>query len=122
MTKEIFNPGGQKPALPLSHAVKGNGLIFISGQLPFLANGEYPQSFADQVSQVFINLSAALAAANLKLEDVVKTTVFLKNMDDFAELNKIYGQHFSANPPARSTIEVARLPKDALVEIEAVAA
>jgi 2-iminobutanoate/2-iminopropanoate deaminase len=121
MTKEIFNPGDHKPALPLSHAVRANGFVFISGQLPFLANGEYPQSFDEQVNQVFINLTAALAAAGLGLGDVVKTTVFLKSMENFAELNKIYGRYFSANPPARSTIEVARLPKDALVEIEAVA-
>lgn len=121
MAKEIFNPGGQKPALPLSHAVKTNGTVYISGQLPFLASGEYPTSFAEQVNQVFVNLTAALKAAGLGLENVVKTTVFLKDMNNFTELNKLYGQHFSSNPPARSTIEVACLPKDALVEIEAVA-
>jgi 2-iminobutanoate/2-iminopropanoate deaminase len=121
MAKEIFNPGGQKPALPLSHAVKANGVVYISGQLPFQADGEYPKTFADQVSQVFKNLTAALSAAGLGLENVVKTTVFLKDMNNFAELNKLYGEHFPASPPARSTIEVARLPKDALVEIEAVA-
>jgi len=95
--------------------------VFISGQLPLMADGELPEAFADQVRQVFINLTAALTAAGLGLGDVVKTTVFLKNMDDFAELNRLYGQHFGVEPPARSTIEVARLPKDALVEIEAVA-
>ncbi len=92
MAKEIFNPGNQKPALPLSHAVKGNGTVYISGQLPFMSNGEYPKTFAEQVTQVFINLTAALKAADPELDSVVKTTVFLKDMNNFAELNELYGR------------------------------
>jgi len=122
MLKEICNPRGEKPALPLSHAVKVNGLIFVSGQLPILPDGSVPSTFEEQLRLVFVNLEAALDAAGVKLSNIVKTTVFLKNMDNFAEFNKLYGGYFSVNPPARSTIEVARLPKDALIEIEAVAA
>lgn len=121
MAKEICNPGGKAPALPLTHAVKANGFVFISGQLPLLPSGEVPEGFEAQFDQVFVNFEAALAAAGAGLADVVKTTVFLKDMNDFAELNRLYGERFASEPPARSTIEVARLPKDALVEIEAVA-
>lgn len=120
MKREIYNPGNVTPALPLSHAVRAESLVFISGQLPFVG-GEYPDGFEPQLRQVFVNLTAALKAAGADLTSVLKTTVFLKDMKDFAELNRIYGEYFSKEPPARSTIEVARLPKDALVEIEAIA-
>lgn len=121
MKKDVFNPGNVTPALPLSHAIHAAGFVFISGQLPFGAGGAYPDGFEAQLRQVFVNLTAALKAAGSDLPKVVKTTVFLKSMDDFAELNRIYGEYFASEPPARSTIEVARLPKDALVEIEAIA-
>lgn len=75
----------------------------------------------DQTHQVFKNLKAVLEAAGASLETVVKATVFIKNMDEFAQLNEVYGEYFNTHKPARSTVEVARLPKDALVEIEVVA-
>jgi 2-iminobutanoate/2-iminopropanoate deaminase len=121
MTKECINPGDVAPALPLSHAVRANGFVFISGQLPVTASGEIPDTFEGQLRQVFANLEAALGAAGSSLEKVVKTTVFLKDLSSFAELNAIYGEFFKSQPPARSAYEVARLPKDALVEVEAIA-
>lgn len=121
MKRDVFNPGNVKPALPLSHAVRAESLVFISGQLPFGKDGQFPEGFESQLRQVFINFSAALASAGSSLEGVVKTTCFLKDMNDFSDLNRIYGEYFKEAPPARSTIEVARLPNDALVEIEAIA-
>jgi 2-iminobutanoate/2-iminopropanoate deaminase len=121
MKREVFNPGNVKPSLPLSHAVSADGIVFISGQLPFGENGRFPNGFEAQLHQVFANFSAALSAAGSSLSGVIKTTVFLKNMNNFTELNRIYGEYFADTPPARSTIEVARLPGDALVEIEAIA-
>ena len=121
MSREIFNPGGSAPALPLSNAVRANGFVFISGQLPVLSSGDLAQGFENQLRQVLTNLASALDAAGSDLSKVVKTTIFLKNIDNFAELNTIYAEFFSSNPPARSAYEVARLPRDALVEIEAIA-
>lgn len=121
LSKECLNPGGAAPALPLSHAVRANGFVFISGQLPVTASGEVPETFEGQLRQVFANLEAALEAAGSSLRKVVKTTVFLKDLNRFAELNEVYGEFFESEPPARSAYEVARLPKDALVEIEAIA-
>lgn len=121
MSKEIFNPGGSAPSLPLSHAVRANGFVFISGQLPVLSSGELAQGFENQLRQVLDNLTAALDATGSDISKVVKTTIFLKDMNTFAELNTIYAQFFPSNPPARSAYEVARLPRDALVEIEAIA-
>lgn len=121
MSKEIFNPGGSAPALPLSHAVRANGFVFVSGQLPVLPSGELAQGFEPQLRQVLANLASALDAAGSDLSKVVKTTIFLKDMGNFAELNGIYAEAFPSNPPARSAYEVARLPRDALVEIEAIA-
>ena len=121
MDKECINPGGIAPALPLTHAVRANGFVFISGQLPVSALGELAETFEAQLRQVLSNLDAALQAAGSSLQKVVKTTVFLKDLNDFAELNRIYGEAFPSDPPARSAFEVARLPRDALVEIEAIA-
>ncbi|MDR4306792.1 deaminase [Chelatococcus sambhunathii] len=116
-----MNPGGAAPALPLTHAVRANGFVFISGQLPVTAAGELPDGFEAQLRQVLANLEAALEAAGSSFGKVVKTTVFMKDLNDFAALNTIYGEVFASQPPARSAYEVARLPRDALVEIEAVA-
>jgi len=111
-----------QPKLPYSQAVINGNLVYTSGTLPFKPDGTFLEgTFAEQLHQVFANLQAVLEAAGTNLNKVIKTTVFLKNMDDFAQLNEIYGSYFSDHLPARSTIEVARLPKDALVEIELIA-
>ena len=122
--KEIITPPkGPKAAGPYSPAVRQNGLVFLSGQIPLdpqtgqLVTG----SIEEQTSRVVENLKAVLEAAGLTLRDVVKTTVFLKDMNNFARMNEAYGKYFEPNPPARSTIEVARLPRDVQVEIEAIA-
>ncbi|HTU48709.1 MAG TPA: RidA family protein [Bryobacteraceae bacterium] len=112
-----------KAAGPYSTAVRQNGLVFLSGQIPLdPRTGELVTgSIEEQTARVIENLQAVLAAAGLRLSDVVKTTVFLKNMDNFSRMNAEYGKYFSSNPPARSTVEVARLPRDVQVEIEAIA-
>ncbi|MFX3673686.1 MAG: RidA family protein [Paenisporosarcina sp.] len=99
-----------------------NGMIYSSGQIPLNAEGIMNEgSIEEQTHQVFTNLKAVLEEAGSSLSQVVKTTVFIKDMNDFAVLNEIYGQHFGEHKPARSTVEVARLPKDAKVEIEVIA-
>jgi 2-iminobutanoate/2-iminopropanoate deaminase len=108
---------------PYSQAIKANGLVFVSGQLA-LAPGEkelVPGGIGEQTEQVFANLRAILEAAGSSLEQIVKTTVFLQNLDDFAGMNEVYARHVGDVPPARSTFQVAKLPSGALVEIEAVA-
>ena len=108
---------------PYSQAIKANGLVFVSGQLA-LRPGEkeiVPGGIAEQTEQVFANLRAILEAAGSSLQQVVKTTVFLQSLGDFAGMNEVYARHLGSEPPARSTVEVAKLPSGALVEIEAVA-
>ncbi len=115
------------PAIgPYSQAVKSDDLLFTSGQIALdPANGQLvPGGIAEQTAQVLENLKAVLAAAGCGLKDVIKTTVFLKNMGDFAAMNEVYGRYLAPEDtvaPARSAVEVARLPKDALVEIEVIA-
>ncbi|MDR7866064.1 MAG: RidA family protein [Sporomusaceae bacterium] len=108
---------------PYSQAVKANGFLFLSGQIPLdPVTGQLVYGgVAMQTRQSLVNIKAVLAKEGLTLENVVKTTVFLHDMDDFAAMNKVYAEFFPAEPPARSTIQVARLPKDASVEIEVVA-
>ena len=108
---------------PYSQAIKARGLVFVAGQVALrpgdkqiLAGG-----IAEQTEQVFTNLRAILEAAGSSLERLVKTTVFLQSLDDFAGMNEVYARHVGDAPPARSTVEVAKLPSGALVEIEAVA-
>jgi 2-iminobutanoate/2-iminopropanoate deaminase len=108
---------------PYSQAIKAEGVVFVSGQIG-LRPGEQqlvPGGVAEQTEQVFANLRAILDAAGSSLERVVKTTVFLQSFDDFAAMNEVYARHVGDAPPARSTVEVAKLPSGALVEIEAVA-
>jgi 2-iminobutanoate/2-iminopropanoate deaminase len=108
---------------PYSQAIKANGLVFVSGQLA-LRPGEKELSggsIAEQTEQVFANLRAILEAAGSSLDRLVKTTVFLQDLDDFAGMNEVYAKYAGEQPPARSTVEVAKLPSGALVEIEAVA-
>jgi len=108
---------------PYSQAIKAGGLVFCSGQIALdPASGTIVGSdVAQQTERVLRNLAAVLAAAGSGLDRVVKTTVFLKNMGDFAAMNEVYGGHFMTAPPARSTVEAARLPKDVLVEIDVIA-
>ena len=99
-----------------------NGMFYSSGQIPLTAEGNMVEgSITEQTHQVFANLKAVLEEAGSSLHQVVKTTVFIKDMNDFVTFNEIYGQHFGDHKPARSTVEVARLPKDAQVEIEVIA-
>jgi 2-iminobutanoate/2-iminopropanoate deaminase len=108
---------------PYSQAVKANGMVFTSGQISIdPANNQLISGdIAAQTERVLNNVSAILQAAGSSLQKVVKTTVFLKNMSEFAQMNEVYAKFFGANPPARSTVEVARLPKDVLVEIDVIA-
>ena len=108
---------------PYSQAIKANGLVFVSGQLS-LKPGEKELTAGDigsQTEQVFANLRAILEEAGTSLDNVVKTTVFLQSLADFGGMNEVYARHVGERPPARSTVEVAKLPSGALVEIEAVA-
>jgi 2-iminobutanoate/2-iminopropanoate deaminase len=108
---------------PYSQAIKGNGLVFVSGQLALKPDHAeiVGDTIAEQTEQVLTNLRAILEAAGSGLDRLVKTTVFLQNLDDFNGMNEVYKQHVGDQPPARSTVEVARLPSGALVEIEAIA-
>ena len=108
---------------PYSQAIKAAGLVFCSGQIALDPSSGtiVAGDVAKQTERVIENLAAVLRAAGSGLDRVVKTTVFLKNMSEFAAMNEIYGRHFKAAPPARSTVEAARLPKDVLVEIDVIA-
>jgi 2-iminobutanoate/2-iminopropanoate deaminase len=108
---------------PYSQAVTAGDLVFCSGQIPLdpATMTLVGDTVADQTSQVLTNLSEVLKAASSGLDKVVKTTVFLKDMNDFVEMNKIYAKFFCGHKPARATVEVARLPKDVMVEIECTA-
>jgi 2-iminobutanoate/2-iminopropanoate deaminase len=123
MKKQIIE-ADQAPAAvgPYSQAVIAGPFVFVSGQIPLNPQGEMVQGdIVVQTVQVIENLKAVLEAAKLSLKDVVKTIVFLKDMADFAEMNRVYAEFFPKKPPARSTIQVAGLPRNAAVEIEAVA-
>ena len=122
--KEIIQTDQAPQAIgPYSQAIKANGLVFASGQIP--TNPETGQfvvgGIAEQTEQVLTNLGAVLAAAGSDLSKVVKTTVFLLDMQEFAAMNEVYGKFFKESPPARATVQAARLPRDARVEIEAIA-
>lgn len=107
---------------PYSQGIVADKLFFSSGQIPLTVSGEMVTGdVAEQTHQVFANLKAVLKEAGASLETVIKATVFIKNMDDFTKVNEVYGEYFTDHKPARSCVEVARLPKDALVEIEVIA-
>jgi 2-iminobutanoate/2-iminopropanoate deaminase len=109
---------------PYSQAVRAGNLVFASGQIPIdPATGQFvPGGIAEQTEQVLRNLTAVFAAAGVGMDQVIKTTVFLADMDDFTAMNEVYGSFFGEEPPARATVQAARLPRDARVEIEAIAA
>jgi len=108
---------------PYSQAIRANGFVFVSGQVAIdpATQQVISGAVAQQTDQVLKNVSSILAAAGSGLEKVVRTTVFLKDMGDFAAMNEVYARHFKSNPPARSTVEAARLPRDVQVEIDVIA-
>ena len=122
MGKVCMNPSDGPPAKgPYSHAVAAGGFVFISGQGPFTSDGVAYGTLEEETHKVFENLQKVLAAAGCTLKDVVKTTVFLGDMNDFPAFNTVYQTYFPEEPPARSTIQAGRLPLDIKVEIEAIA-
>ena len=123
MYKEvIFTEKAPKAIGPYSQAQKVGDLLFTSGQIPLNpSTGELVTEIKAATKQSLENIKAILEAAGTSLENVVKTVVYIKNMNDFGDVNEVYGEYFKENAPARSCVEVARLPKDALVEIEAIA-
>lgn len=123
MKKTILTVKAPKPIGPYSQAIRHNDLIFCSGQLPINPEtGEIKGiSATEQTNQVMENLKEVLLEGGSSFENVLKTTIYLKNMGDFASVNEVYARYFTENPPARATVEVSNLPKNALVEIEVVA-
>jgi len=123
MRDVIATKEGPQAIGPYSQAIRVNGFIFVSGQVAIdPANQQFiAGDIAAQTDRAIKNLAGILKAAGSSLEKVMRATVFLKNMNDFAAMNEVYGKYFSSAPPARSTVEVARLPKDALVEIDVIA-
>lgn len=122
--KEIINSNNAPaPIGPYSQAVKFGNLIYLSGQIAInSANNEIVlDSIEDETHQVMKNIETVLKEANSSLENIIKTSIFLKNMDDFTKVNEIYGSYFSKNFPARETVQVAKLPKDVNVEISVIA-
>ena len=120
--KEINTNQAPKAVGPYSHAVQVGNLIFTSGQIPLTKEGELVTgSMKEQAAQVLENLKAVLEACGSGLDQVVKTTVFISDMNEFDELNQVYAEYFNPHKPARSCVEVARLPKDVKVEIECIA-
>ncbi|MDL2280693.1 RidA family protein [Selenomonadales bacterium OttesenSCG-928-I06] len=123
MKKVVYTKDAPEAIGPYSQAIKANGFLFLSGQIPLdPKTGEVVEGNVEaQTHQVFSNLKAILEAENLTLDNIVKTTVLLKDMNDFTLVNETYAKYFSEKPPARACFEVARLPKDVKVEIEAIA-
>jgi 2-iminobutanoate/2-iminopropanoate deaminase len=123
MRSAISTPEAPKAIGPYSQGIKANGFVFVSGQVAIDPSTQQVVTgdVAAQTERVIKNLSGILKAAGTSLDQVVRSTVFLKSMNDFAAMNEVYGKFFAANPPARSTVEVSRLPKDVLVEIDVIA-
>ena len=123
MKDVVLTRRGPKPIGPYSQAIKANGFVFVSGQIALdPQTGEFAGSdVRKQTERVLENLNAILEASGVSLGHVVKTTVYLKDMNEFTAMNEVYARYFTAAPPARSTVQAARLPKDALVEIDVVA-
>jgi 2-iminobutanoate/2-iminopropanoate deaminase len=124
LDRNVVQTTGAPAAIgPYSQAIKSGGLIFVSGQIPLdPRSGELvPGDIKAQTRQSLTNIGAVLAAAGASMEKVVKTTVFLTNIDDFSQMNEAYAEFFKAEPPARACVQVCRLPRGAAVEIEAIA-
>ena len=123
MKDRVQTDSAPKAIGPYSQAIKSNGFVFASGQIPLdpAAMQVVEGGIREQTKRVMENLRAVLDAAGSSLERVVKTTVYLKDLGDFAEMNEVYGSFFADTPPARSTVEVSRLPRDVRVEIDVIA-
>ena len=123
MRDVILTDRGPKPIGPYSQAIRANGFLYVSGQVGLdPKSGEMTgPDIQQQTQRTLENVKGILEAAGLNLHHVVKTMVFLKDMNDFAAMNEVYAKYFTSAPPARSMVQVARLPKDALVEIEVIA-
>jgi 2-iminobutanoate/2-iminopropanoate deaminase len=123
MREVVSTKDGPQAIGPYSQAVKANGFVFVSGQVAIDPGTQQVVAgdISAQTERVVKNLAGILKAAGSGLEKVVRATVFLKNMGDFSAMNEVYGRYFTSSPPARSTVEVARLPKDVLVEIDVIA-
>lgn len=123
MKQVIATESAPKAIGPYSQAIASNGLVFASGQIALdPATGVLVEGgIAEQTARVLDNVKAVLAAAGAGLEHVVKTTVYLKDLSQFGAMNEVYGRYFGAQPPARATVEVSRLPRDVMVEIDAIA-
>lgn len=124
MKEPVLTDRGPKPIGPYSQAIRSNGFLYVSGQVALdPKSGEFiGADIRQQTERTLENIKGILEAAGSNLHHVIKTTVFLKDMNDFAAMNETYAKFFTQAPPARSTVQVARLPKDALVEIEVIAA
>lgn len=120
MRDSVLTGRGPKPIGPYSQAIRANGFLYVSGQVALdPKTGEMTGTdIRQQTERTLENVKGIVEAAGSNLHHVVKTTVFLKDMNDFAAMNEVYGKYFTLAPPARSTVQVSRLPKDALVEIE----
>jgi 2-iminobutanoate/2-iminopropanoate deaminase len=123
MLTTISTDKAPKAIGPYSQAIVANGMVFVSGQIPLdPASGQLiGGTIADQTHRVLQNISQILESANSMLAHTVKTTVYLKDMSDFEEMNRVYGEYFTAHKPARATVQVSRLPKDVSIEIDAIA-
>ena len=120
----VYSPQAPEPIGPYSQAVLAGNMLFVSGQIAIhrTSGNLVTGNIEDETTQVMINLSEVLKAAGLSFSNVVKCSIFLKDMGNFPRVNEIYGQYFTENPPARETVEVSRLPKDVNVEISCIAA
>jgi 2-iminobutanoate/2-iminopropanoate deaminase len=123
MTESIETPGAPKPIGPYSQAIRAHGFLFVSGQIPLdpALGSIVAEDIAGQTRQVMKNLAAILEAGGSSLEKVVKTTVFLADLADFAAFNQVYGEFLGSARPARATVQVARLPRDVKLQVDAVA-
>ena len=123
-TRTVITSPDAPPAVgPYSQGIRAGNFIFLAGQIPLVGDtGKFVDGgITEQTEQVIANIKALLGSQGLDLSDVVKATVFLADMEEFAAMNAVYAKHFTGTPPARSTVQVARLPKDARVEIEVIA-
>jgi 2-iminobutanoate/2-iminopropanoate deaminase len=123
MKKIVSTDRAPKAIGPYSQAVVANGFVFVSGQVPLdpVTGQIVAGGIAEQTARVFENIRNVLEAAGSSLDQAVKTTVYLKDMGDFAPMNEVYARYFPANPPARATVEAARLPRDVRIEIDCIA-
>lgn len=124
MDKKVISTTNAPAAIgPYSQAIEVNGFVYASGQIPIIpATGEIAQGIEAQTKQALTNVKSIMEAAGLTMSNIIKTSVFIKDMNDFAKVNEIYATFFEGDYPARSCVEVARLPKDVLVEVEVIAA